>query len=62
MSSHLHFNCTYIFEADENEPIRIKEDENKDVAWIEIDKVNEVVSEWWMKPTYQKLIEKAKKL
>jgi ADP-ribose pyrophosphatase YjhB (NUDIX family) len=62
VSSHLHFNCTFIFEADENESIRIKADENKDVKWIEIDKVNDAVSEWWMKPTYQKLIEKTKTL
>lgn len=62
VSSHLHLNCTYIFEADENEPIRIKEDENKGVEWIEVDKVNDVVSEWWMRPIYKKLIEKSKTL
>ena len=62
VSSHLHFNCTFIFEADENEPIRIKADENKAVAWIDVNEVLEKVSEWWMRPTYKKLIDKTKML
>lgn len=60
--SHLHFNCSFIFEADENEPIRIKEDENKDIAWIKNEEVLDKVSEWWMRPTYKKLMDKAKNL
>ena len=60
--SHLHFNCTFIFEADENEPIRIKEDENKDIAWIKNEEVLDKVTEWWMRPTYKKLMDRAEKL
>lgn len=60
--SHLHFNCSFIFEADENEPIRIKEDENKDIEWIKNEEVLDKVSEWWMRPTYKKLMDKAKNL
>ena len=62
VSSHLHFNCTFIFEADENEPIRMKEDENKGVEWIPVEEVLEKVTEWWMRPTYQKLMNRAKEL
>ena len=39
VSSHIHLNATYIFEADENEELLIKEDENSGVNWIDIDKM-----------------------
>jgi hypothetical protein len=45
----------YLFEADENEALRIKEDENSGVKWIPIDKIDEYVSEEHMKPVYKKL-------
>ena len=56
--SHLHLDCCYLFEADENEPLRIKEDENSGVKWIEINKVAEVTNEPKMIPIYQKLNDK----
>ena len=34
VSSHLHLNVTYLLEADENEPLRSKPDENKAAAWF----------------------------
>lgn len=58
VSSHLHLNCTYIFEADEKDLIRIKEDENSNVGWIDISKINDVVNEEHMKPIYEKLNKK----
>lgn len=58
VSSHLHLNCTYIFEADEKDLIRIKEDENSNVGWIDISKINDVVNEKHMKPIYEKLNKK----
>ena len=56
--SHLHLDCCYLFEADENEPLRIKEDENSGVKWIDINKVTEVTNEPKMIPIYQKLNDK----
>lgn len=62
VSSHLHFDCSYLLEADESENVRIKEDENSDVKWIDIDKVVELSDEKKMKPIYQKLNEKLSKM
>lgn len=56
--SHLHLDCCYLFEADENEALRIKEDENSGVKWIDINKVTEVTNEPKMVPIYQKLNDK----
>ena len=62
VGSHVHLNATYILEADENEPIRIKEDENSGVKWIPIDKIIEASSEPWVRERiYAKIIEKMKK-
>ena len=61
VSSHLHLNCTFLFEADEKEVLRIKEDENSGVNWIDIEKVCEVSNEEKMKPIYQKLNDKLKR-
>ena len=62
VSSHLHINVTYILEADENELLRIKEDENSGVKWIDIDKVIEVTNEPKMIPIYNKLNAKLRAL
>ena len=45
---------------DENEVIRIKEDENSGVEWIDIDKAEEITNEEKMKPIYKKLNNKIK--
>ncbi len=60
--SHLHLDCCYLFEADENEPLKIKEDENSGVKWIDIDKATKVTNEPKMVPIYQKLNDKLFKL
>ena len=39
VGSHLHLNVSYIFEADESLPLRVAEDENSAVGWIEVDKL-----------------------
>ena len=46
--SHLHLNVTYLLEADENEAIRSKEDENSAVRWFTLDEALENCSEPWM--------------
>ena len=61
VSSHVHLNVTYLLEADEDEELKIKEDENSGVRWVDIDKAVELSNEAWMKGIYKKLIEKQKK-
>lgn len=59
VSSHIHFNLTYLLEVDEKEELKIKEDENNGVKWIPINDINKYCSEQWMKDKiYSKLIEK----
>lgn len=60
VASHLHLSVAYILEADENEELFIKEDENSGVKWFDIDKVLELTSEEHMKVVYKKLIAKSK--
>ena len=60
ISSHLHLDCCFLLEADENEMLKIKEDENSGVKWIDIDKAVEMSNEENMKPIYKKLNEKLK--
>ncbi len=55
---HLHFNLTYAFTGDENEPISIKEDENARVGWLPIDKLDKYVSEPFMIPIYRKIFDR----
>lgn len=62
VSSHLHLNCTFLFEADENAELKIKEDENSGVQWIDIDKAPEITTEAHMPAIYKKLNAKLKLL
>lgn len=61
VSSHVHLNVTYLLEADETEELKVKEDENSGVRWVDIDKSVELSTELWMQGIYRKLIEKMKK-
>ena len=62
VSSHVHLNVTYLLEVDENETLRIKEDENSGVNWVPIDEVEVASTERWVKEkVYRKLNEKLKK-
>lgn len=58
VSSHLHLNCTFLFEADEEAMLKIKEDENSGVQWIPIEDLEGIVEEAHMLPIYRKLNEK----
>ncbi len=60
VSSHLHLDCCFLLEANEEEKLRIKEDENSGVKWVEIDKVTKLTNEEKMKPIYTKLNSKLK--
>lgn len=60
VNSHLHMNVTYLFEADERQKLKIKPDENSDVAWIPVTEIEAKVTEpWMMARIYKKLIEKS---
>ncbi len=60
--SHLHLNLTYLFEADESEILRIKDDENSGVRWFSVEDMFRYVSEKWMaENVYKKLCERAAK-
>ena len=60
VSTHLHLNVTYLFEADPNAPLRCKPDENTDAAWIPVALLPEKVSEpWFLRRIYGKLLKKA---
>ena len=62
VGSHVHLNVTYLLEADENEKLHIKEDENSGVKWIPIDEVLEATSEPWVRDrVYAKIINKMRK-
>lgn len=58
VSSHVHLNLTYLLEVDENENLRIKEDENSGVKWVDIDQAVAISNERWAKEIYQKIIDK----
>lgn len=58
VSSHVHLNLTYLLEADENEKVKIKEDENSGVKWVDINDSISLSSEPWMREIYKKLIDK----
>lgn len=58
VNSHLHMDVEYLFEADENEELTIKPDENSGVKWIPINEVTNYTSEEKMKAIYSKLNEK----
>lgn len=60
VNSHLHMDVEYLFEADENEVLKIKEDENSGVKWVPIDEVEKYTTEEKMKAIYRKMNQKLK--
>ena len=59
VATHLHLNCTYLLEADDRLPIRVKADENSAVRWIPFADVEAEVRELEMRVVYRKLMDKA---
>lgn len=60
--SHLHLNVTFLAEADENEALAVKEDENSAVKWWTFEEALSVSKEpWFVEHVYKKLIEKCRK-
>ena len=62
VSDHLHLDCCFLFEADEEELLQEKEDENSAIGWIEIERVTEVKKKKKMRPVYKKLNEKLRNI
>jgi len=62
VSPHLHLSITYLIEADENELLVVKEDENSGVKWIPINELTVYSTEPHMYKVYEKLITKINEL
>ena len=60
VSVHLHLSIIYLFEASEQETLKIKPDENSGVAWFPLDEIVSASSEPHMQVICQKLIDKFK--
>jgi len=59
--SHLHFNITFFAEADENESLFVKEDENSAVRWWTFEEALCVSKEpWFVEHIYKKLMERSR--
>ena len=57
--SHLHLNVTYLAVADENEELRVNEDENQAVKWWTFEEALKASTEpWFVEHIYKKLIAK----
>ena len=60
VSSHLHLNITYLVEADSDEALFVKPDENSGVAWFTPEDARKKSTEpWFVANVYSKLIKKA---
>ncbi len=63
VSSHLHLNVTFLLEADENEPLRVCEEENSGVRWFTLDGALKASTEpWFVERIYRKLNDKLKRI
>ena len=63
VSSHLHYNVTYLLEADETDDLKVNISENKAVRWWNLDKAVRASTEPWMvENVYRKLMEKTRKI
>lgn len=62
VSPHLHLSVAFLIEADENDMLRIKEDENSGVQWIPLEKLTVYSNEAHMHKVYDKFISKVKEL
>ncbi len=63
ISSHLHMNVTYLIEADPQDEVRNKPDENSKVGWFKLEEaISKSTEEWFKSRIYTKLNEKLFKL
>lgn len=63
VSSHLHLNVTYLLEADERMPLRVKEDENSALGWfLPKEGVAKSTEPWYQERIYKKLNDRLRTL
>ncbi|MBB6217186.1 8-oxo-dGTP pyrophosphatase MutT (NUDIX family) [Anaerosolibacter carboniphilus] len=62
VSSHLHLSVAYLVEADEEESLIVKIDENSGVKWIPIAEIDTYTNEPHMQKVYKKIVSKMKAL
>ncbi|WP_294407212.1 NUDIX hydrolase [uncultured Clostridium sp.] len=60
VSNHLHLSAAYLLEADENEELIVKKDENSGVMWIPINEIDKYSNEPYMIILYNKFNKKIK--
>ena len=59
VSSHLHYNVTYLIEAHDDELLKVKKDENSALQWFTLDDSLKASTEpWFVKNIYTKLNQK----
>lgn len=61
VSCHMHLSVAYLFVANDNDSIRILEEENSNIAWIGLDELVSLSTEPHMINVYQKCIDYVKK-
>lgn len=62
VAPHLHLSVAYLLEAEENEPLVIKSDENSSVQWIRFEEIDTCSTENHMKKIYRKAMSKIEEL
>jgi len=62
VSPNLHLSVAFLIEADENDVLYVKEDENSGVKWIPLEELNLYSNESHMHKVYDKFISKIKDL
>ena len=62
VATHLHLNVTYLLEADEQELLQIKPDENSAIKWFSLEEAEEASTEPELQVVYRKLNEKLAKI
>lgn len=60
VSEHLHLNVSYLFEADDIDAIRVKEDENSAICWVDISDMDTIIEEKFMVEVYKKILGRIK--
>jgi 8-oxo-dGTP pyrophosphatase MutT (NUDIX family) len=62
VATHLHISAAYLLEADENETLVVKPDENSGVQWIPKDEVDAHINEPHMRKVYDKILSRMETL
>lgn len=58
--AHIHFDVVYLLQCDDSVTTQIKEDENQDVRWVELEELENIKLVNFMHPIFKKLVHKLK--